>query len=417
MPRCRLAALAFALLAPPSHAVAAPDRVDPRKLAESYFAAPPLDRVRILTALEPFDRVTPSEVEGWKKSLLGWASKGPRTSGKAKGFLYEKPERGLFLLGGRKTTDGLLVALHGGGVGSGDASQAASAFGGAAASLGLRLVAPEVLEKTEHGWTDPPATERFVVELIEALVRTEKIDRNRVVLTGHSMGGYGTWTLGATYADMFAGLAVFAGAPTCTRLSDTAPISGVAEGILPNLRNVPIFVYQSGDDQNVPAPSNDFAMPALDRLAKDDPGGYVHTYERVEGRAHGFPEKGPEPGIAWASKRPRDPRPKKTVWQPSRAWKKQFYALYWERPALGTIVTVEVRGENRFDVSADGPIDGIEILLDAKSADLSQEVVVTSGGKETYRGLPALSLRTMLRTAERGDPDLCFSASVPAWKR
>ena len=337
-------------------------------------------------------------------------------SGKGKGFLYEKPDRGLYLLGGRKPSDGLLVALHGGGAGAGDAGQAASAFGGAASSLGFRMVAPEVLEKTEHGWTDPSDTERFVMDLIEAVIRTEKIDRNRVVLTGHSMGGYGTWTLGAIYADVFAGLAAFAGAPTCTRTSAAAPISGVAEGVLPNLRNVPIFVYQSGDDQNVPCPSNDFAMPQLDRLAQNDPGGYVHLYERVEGRAHGFPEKGVDPGIAWASKRPRDPRPKKTVWQPSRAWKKQFYGLYWERPALGTVVTVEWKGDNRFEVSSDGPIDGLEILLDARTVDLAKEVVVTSGGKETFRGIATLSLRTMVRTAERGDPDLVFTASVPAGK-
>ena len=48
------------------------------------------------------------------------------------------------------------------------------------------------------------------------------------------------------------------------------------------------------------------------------------------------------------------------------------------------------------------------------TADLSKEVVVTSGGKELHRSVPAISLRTMIRTAERNDADLLFTASVPA---
>ncbi len=412
-----LALLAALAVSTSSSARGGADKPDPRKLVESYFTASVQDRSRILGSLAEFDGIASGDVEGWKKTLLGLASRGRRATGKAKATLYDVPARGVYLLGGRKGADSLLVALHGGGVGAGDAGQAASAFGGAASSLGMRLVAPEVLEKTERGWTDPVETELFVLDLIDALVRTEKLDPNRVFLTGHSMGGYGTWTIGAVHADRFAGLAVFAGAPTCLRVRDGAPISSVIDGVLPNLRNLPIFVYQSGDDQNVPPESNDFAMPELDRLASADPTGYVHTYERVEGRAHGFPQKGPEPGIAWASKRPRDPRPKKVVWQPSRGWKTQFYWLRWLRPALGTVVTVEATGSNRFEVSASGPTDGLEILLDAKSADLAKEVVVTSGAKEVFRGLAKPSLVTMVRSAERGDPDLLFTASVPAGPR
>ena len=276
--------------------MAGPAKPDPRKLAENYFTAPLAERESILKALEPFDRVEPADVESWRKSLLGWSVKAVRLPGRAKGLFYEKPDRGTYLLGGRKGgAEGLLIALHGGGAGAGDAGQAASAFGGAASSLGFRMIAPEVLEKTEHGWTDPPETERFVLDLLEALVRTERLDRNRIVLTGHSMGGYGTWTLGAAHADQFCGLAIFAGAPTCTRLSDASPISGVAEGILPNLRNLPVFVYQSGDDRNVPPQSNDFAMPELDRLEKADPGGYVAPLRACRGEGSRLSGEGRRP--------------------------------------------------------------------------------------------------------------------------
>ena len=70
------------------------------------------------------------------------------------------------------------------------------------------------------------------------------------------MGGYGTWTLGAHHADRVAALAASAGAPT--------PITGpsgkyedVEIGVIPSLRNVPIVIYQSDDDPNVPPAANE----------------------------------------------------------------------------------------------------------------------------------------------------------------
>lgn len=384
------------------------------RAVEAAMEADERDLPRALEALGPYDAVTWAEVPAWRKALLAMAAKGRKAPTEARSFLYEKPERGLYLLGGKRGgKGGLVIALHGGGAGAGDAGQAASAFGGAASSLGLWMAAPEVLEKTERGWTDPPETERFVLDLIEGLKRAGRVDPNRIYLTGHSMGGYGTWTIGAVHADVFAGLAAFAGAPTCTREKAGGPPTGVQDGILPNLRNLPIFVYQSLDDRNVPAESNECAVPLLAALAKEDPGGYVHTYERVDGRGHGFPEKGPEPGMAWAMAKPRDPRPKKVVWQPSRPWKRHFYWLWWEQPDLGSTVTAEVAGPNAFAVTASGALDGLLLLVDERSIDPAKEVVVTVAGKETFRRALTPSLRTLVRTARRNDDGLCFAAAVP----
>ncbi len=416
--RALLAALALggALAGAPTRTGEAKPPTDDsvRKLVEAAMEAPDAGLEPALAALAPFDELTWAEASAWRKPLLALAAKGRKAPVQARNYLYDKPERGLYLLGGTKGgKGGLLVALHGGGAGAGDAGQAASAFGGAASGLKMWMAAPEVLEKTERGWTDPPATEQFVLEMIEGLKRAGKVDPNRIYLTGHSMGGYGTWTLGAIHADLFAGLAAFAGAPTCYRKGGTGPIEGVEDGILPNLRNLPIYVYQSLDDKNVPPDSNEFAVPALDQLAKDDPGGYLHTYERVDGRGHDFPEKGPEPGIAWASKNPRTPRPKKVVWQPVRAWKHQFYWLYWPRPALGTVVTVEAKGGNAFTVSGTGALDELHLLVDERSIDPTKDVIVTVDGKETFHGPAKPSLRTLVRTARRNDPDLLFASAVP----
>lgn len=54
------------------------------------------------------------------------------------------------------------------------------------------------------------------LDALEVLAEAEKIyetDRSRTYLTGHSMGGHGTWYLGATYPDRFAAIAPCAGYP------------------------------------------------------------------------------------------------------------------------------------------------------------------------------------------------------------
>lgn len=54
-----------------------------------------------------------------------------------------------------------------------------------------------------------------------------KPDPQRIYLTGHSMGGHGTWFLGATYPDMWAAIAPCAGYPTLKGY-------GSADGLIPD---------------------------------------------------------------------------------------------------------------------------------------------------------------------------------------
>jgi pimeloyl-ACP methyl ester carboxylesterase len=53
--------------------------------------------------------------------------------------------------------------------------------------------------------------ERDVMDVIAAIRRDYKVDADRIYLTGHSMGGYGTWAIAAKYPDLFAAIAPIAG--------------------------------------------------------------------------------------------------------------------------------------------------------------------------------------------------------------
>lgn len=73
--------------------------------------------------------------------------------------------------------------------------------------------------------------------LIDEVINRYKVDANRVTVTGSSMGGFGTWMLGMTYPNFFAGLAPVAG--------------GGMEWRAQNLSTTPVRAYHGKDDKTV----------------------------------------------------------------------------------------------------------------------------------------------------------------------
>ena len=294
---------------------------------------------------------------------------------------------------------------------SGDAGSSHGAYNHAAKKMKWLAIFPEVLEKTEHGWTDS-GTEEFVLDLVDAALRTWKIDPNHVYFAGHSMGGYGSWTLGAHHADRVAALAPSAGAPTPI-YGPSGKIEAVDDGVVPNLRNVPMVVYQSDDDPQVPPDANRAAVEAVNQ-ARETWGGYELEYWEVTGQGHGMPPGGTVAHLEKIAGHERDARPGKIVWQPALTWKRQFYWLWWDQPARGAVVVAELdREANR--VSVDCPVDprGLEVLLDGELLDLDGEVVVVLGETEVHRGPLQARLATLVKTGVGGDSARTFTVAVP----
>jgi predicted peptidase len=81
----------------------------------------------------------------------------------------------------------------------------------------------------------PPRIVKAVLDSVESMLR---IDRDRVYLTGFSMGGYGTWQTAAAYPGTFAAI---------------APISGMSDlPDVPQLKEIPIWAFHGARDVNVP---------------------------------------------------------------------------------------------------------------------------------------------------------------------
>ena len=372
------------------------------KLAEEYFEAGASRRAAILAELEGNDELTAKEVEVWRARLLKLAARGPRLRKKGLNYFYDaKEKRGKYIVKGSRGKGGLIIGLHGGGEGAGDAGGAAGTFGPIASKFKCVGIFPEVLVKTERGWTDS-GTEEFVLELIKAAKRTWPIDPDRIYLVGHSMGGFGSWTIGAHHVDLFAGLGPYAGAPVPITV-DGGPRSeviGIQDGVIPNLRNVALHVYQSLDDPQVPPEPNIFANKTVLEWKKEY-GGYTrYKYVEVDGRGHGAPPGGHIEGFQWLYQYKRDPRPKHVLWQPVLSYKRMLYWLYWPKPWPGSLVEAKIEKPNEIDLDLGGAdLSGFTVLLDDELVDLSEEVVIREGGTEVFRGTVPYTLSTMLLTA------------------
>jgi predicted esterase len=76
-----------------------------------------------------------------------------------------------------------------------------------------------------------------LIKLLDKVVEKYSVDKNRIYLTGDSMGGYGSWSLGYTYPERFAAIAPICGGG---RASQAA-----------KLKNVPIWAFHNENDDIV----------------------------------------------------------------------------------------------------------------------------------------------------------------------
>jgi predicted peptidase len=98
-----------------------------------------------------------------------------------------------------------------------------------------------------------PANQRWDLTamkgLIDHLAETQPVDKNRIILTGLSMGGFATWGMLAKYPDLAA-----AAVPICGGgKPETAAL----------FKNVPIHCYHGAKDPTVPQKQSDDMIEAL----------------------------------------------------------------------------------------------------------------------------------------------------------
>lgn len=101
---------------------------------------------------------------------------------------------------------------------------------------------------TNESWAQP-GQQRKLVELLDHLIVTLKVDTNRIYLAGLSMGGYGSWRLAADHPDRFAAVV-----PVC---------GGGKPEDADKLKNLPIWVWHGTEDRAVPLQRSEEMLSAL----------------------------------------------------------------------------------------------------------------------------------------------------------
>ena len=122
-------------------------------------------------------------------------------------------------------------------------------------------------EPTEHGLTTGELSEKDVMNVLEIVTSEFNIDKDRIYLMGHSMGGYGTYHIGAKYNDIWAALVPIAGG-----------VISVEQG--EKLKHIPILVLQGGADRMCPAERSRESVARMKEL------GMEHLYVEVPGASH-----------------------------------------------------------------------------------------------------------------------------------
>ena len=97
-------------------------------------------------------------------------------------------------------------------------------IGPALAELGAVMVAPDALG---GGPWDTPQNEAAVLWLMDSVMRSYSIESRKVIVTGFSMGGAGTWHFAGKYPERFAAAVPVAGRPPATRGNWRVPVVAV----------------------------------------------------------------------------------------------------------------------------------------------------------------------------------------------
>jgi len=113
-----------------------------------------------------------------------------------------------------------------------------------------------------------PAGERWsnetLLALLEDVTRKFKVDTNRIYLTGLSMGGYGTWSLGIAEPTRFAAIAPICGG------GETIPILIAATRKKEQLKKLPVWVFHGAKDPTVKLEESERMVNALKRIGSEN---------------------------------------------------------------------------------------------------------------------------------------------------
>jgi predicted peptidase len=116
-------------------------------------------------------------------------------------------------------------------------------------TLPFIVVSPQCPRDT--WWSDHTAA---LMGLLDKVIESYRVDKQRVYLTGLSMGGYGTWHLASIFPKRFAAIApICGGMPWFVRLEEAAR----------RMKDLPVWAFHGAKDEAVPLKESERVVEAL----------------------------------------------------------------------------------------------------------------------------------------------------------
>ncbi len=264
----------------------------------------------------------------------------------------------------------LILTLHGAGV---EASGQVDCYAPKDWAL---VVAPTNRHKFGFDWQDWGRLD--ALEVLDLVKESFPIDTNRVYLTGHSMGGHGTWHIALAHPDLFAAAAPEAGwtsfqlyipwflqksylfaEPEQIAIRDMSLREDFSPNFVENAKNLPLFIEQGGSDNDVPPVHARLFISLLEQL------GYPYQYKEIPGKPHWYEldtlshilcVDDPEIMSFFKDKR-RDPFPHHIIFKTTDIG--QSYKSYW----------VEIAEQEKpfFESRMEAKVTGSQIEINAKN--------------------------------------------------
>lgn len=132
--------------------------------------------------------------------------------------------------------------------------------------LNAIIVAPDAPEAT---WSHQNS-ERAVLAIVDQVLKEFKVDSQRTLVTGFSMGGHGAWFFAANHPTLFRAAIPMASMPVTTRATSNREARAAAETLESNtewtkaVAATPLYVIHSRADASVPFPALERAIKILE---------------------------------------------------------------------------------------------------------------------------------------------------------
>jgi len=111
---------------------------------------------------------------------------------------------------------------------------------------------------------DETWSEDVILALLDEVLAHHRVDPSRVYLTGLSMGGYGTWSVGISHPERFAAIAPICGGGEIIKVLLTSRQKGAA------LKSMGVWAFHGGKDPVVNPEESERMISALKRAGCQD---------------------------------------------------------------------------------------------------------------------------------------------------